>query len=117
MGVWVGEILPCFKNFVSYINVNLFLQFLGFYIFICELCQMLTSLPNGKVVDLPLDVLFLSDENYALYIQALMAANAGDEIQDSFRDSSLGRVKSQTEDEIQNEEFPDDDLLLGRDDI
>jgi hypothetical protein len=76
---------------------------------------MLTSLPNGKVVDLPLEVIFLSDKDYQLYIQALMAANSGEEIQDFFRDSSLGSVNQQIQDEI--EEFPDDELLLDRDDI
>lgn len=75
---------------------------------------MLTTLPNGKTIDLPIDVIFLSDEQYALYIQMLTAADSGDMIDNFFFDSSLEGVNQQKEDEI--EEFIDESLL-ERDDI
>jgi hypothetical protein len=73
---------------------------------------MRVSLPNGKSVELPIDVLFLSDKEYDLYIQALMSVDAGEYTEDAFYSSSMDDVKNQIDDG-----FADDDVLLSRDDI
>lgn len=77
---------------------------------------MQVSLANGKTIDLPVDILFYSDKDYALYMQALMAANAGEEVENAFKHSSLDEINSQKIDE-EDEGFPDDEVLLTRDDI
>lgn len=73
---------------------------------------MIVSLPNGKSVELPIDIIFLSDKEYDLYIQALMSVDAGEYSEDVFYSSSMSEVKNQID-----EGFVDDDLLLSRDDI
>lgn len=77
---------------------------------------MIISLLNGKVIELPTEVIFLSDREYEEYIQAVLAADMGDFVEEPFKFSSFENP-SYKEEEENDEGFLDDDLLLTRDDI
>lgn len=111
-----GRVKPPFKNLVLLYKCKNLQREVYLIINTLYLCLMLTSLPNGKVVDLPVEIIFLSDHDYNLYIQALVASNTGDDIEDCFKDSSLEKVKQQVQDDMEDG-FLDDDVLLSRDDI
>ena len=72
---------------------------------------MLYELPNGKTVDIPIEIYLLSDEKFQEYVNILLSENAGFVTENFFHDSA-----NMTEDK-DDDGFLDDDILLIRDDI
>ena len=77
----------------------------------------LVTLSNNKIVEIPLDIYLGGDKEYELYIQELMALNAGTEIDDPmFGFSMEEKMLLDTDLEEEIDDSLDNDLLL-RDDI
>ncbi len=72
----------------------------------------LLELGNGKTVEVPIEMYLLDDKEFNQYLQLLIGQDQGFVTQDYFHDSSISHFKIE---EI--EEFPDDKILLNRDDI
>lgn len=76
---------------------------------------MLYTLPNGKEIDIPIEILTADDAVFDFYIREFMANDAGYEIKNPFHSSHLSDEMIDLD--FEPDEFPDDDLLLRRDDV
>ena len=68
----------------------------------------LVTLANNKVVNISIEIFLLPDNEYEMYIQELLSMDAGESIDNFIIPLQDKRIIDQ---------FPDDDLLLFRDDI
>lgn len=76
---------------------------------------MLYELPTGKTIDIPSWMLTLDDDKFDEYIQCFYEKDTGFYTDDFFHQSEINQETFEEPEEI--EEFPDDTLLLDRDDI